>query len=127
MVPHKTMLTILEAFFNRHLATLAIDMLSIKKIINLTSLFLNNNRFYYENKIYRFTKGSPSSLLFTETLSNICAFQWQNVLLRERLIQNEFFGRYVCVWFFIFIFLLIFCVYNYIDVKIKSFLHGTKQ
>lgn len=93
MVPHATMLIILEGFLIDYLAVPAVENMSIRRIINLTSLFLNNNRFYYDNKIYRFTKGAPRSLLLTETLSNIYAFHWQKVLLQAPLIRKELFGR----------------------------------
>jgi hypothetical protein len=95
MAPHGTMLITLQDFLNQHLMMPSIQNISINRIIRLTALFLHNNRFYYDNKIYRFTRGSPSSLLLTETLSNILSFEWQQVLLRELLEKNEFYGRLV--------------------------------
>jgi len=95
IAPHGTMLITLKDFLNQHLAMPSIENISINRIIHLTSLFLHNNRFYYDHKIYRFTRGSPSGLLLTETLSNIFAFEWQQVLLRELLVENEFYGRSV--------------------------------
>jgi hypothetical protein len=93
MAPHGTMLITLRDFLNQHLPMPSIENVSINRIIHLTALFLHNNRFYYDNKIYRFTRGSPSSSLLTETLSNIFAYEWQQVLLRELLVENEFYGR----------------------------------
>jgi len=93
MVSHESMLITLGGFLTDYLAAPVIENISIARIVKLTSLFLNNNRFYYDNKIYSFTKGAPSSLLFTETLSNIYVFQWQKLLLNEPLIGRELFGR----------------------------------
>jgi len=93
MAPHGTMLITLRDFLNQYLPMPCIENVSINRIIHLTALFLHNNRFYYDNKIYRFTRGSPSSLLLTETLSNIFAYEWQQVLLREFSVENEFYGR----------------------------------
>lgn len=90
---HANMLLVLEHFLNDHLAIPAIGNLPIKKIIALTALFLHNNQFYYDNKIYRFTKGGPSSLAFTETLSHIYAYQWQKLLFKQPSLRNEFYGR----------------------------------
>jgi len=88
------MLLVLECFLNDHLAIPGIENLSIKKIIDLTALFLHNNQFYYDNKIYRFTKGGPSSLALTETLSHIYAYQWgQRFLFEQPSLRNEFYGR----------------------------------
>ena len=90
---HSNMLAVLERFLNDHLARPGIENFSIKKIIDLTALFLNNNQFYYDNKIYRFTKGGPSSLQLTETLSHIYAYQWQRLLFEQPSLRNEFYGR----------------------------------
>ncbi len=93
IVPHGIMLITLKDFLNEHLAIPSIENLSIHTIIRLTALFLHYNRFYYNNKIYRFAKGGPNSSLLTETLCNIYVFQWQKLLLKERSMENEFYGR----------------------------------
>ena len=92
-VAHSNMLTILEQFLKYSLAIPAIDQIPIQKIIDLTTLFLNNNRFYYDNKIYRFIKGSPTSLSFSETLCHIYSLEWQKILLNELIKRNECYGQ----------------------------------
>lgn len=94
MLPHGELLIVLQDYLNEHLVVSSIENISIHEIIRLTSLFLHQTRVYYDHKIYRFLKGSPSSLPFTQTLLNISAFQWQQKnLLQEPLISREFFGR----------------------------------
>jgi len=93
MVPHGTMLIALKDFLNQYLAVPHIENISINRIIHLTSLFLHNNRFYYDHKIYRFIKGGPRTLSFTETLSHIYVSQWERLLFKELSIRNEFYGR----------------------------------
>jgi hypothetical protein len=93
MVPHGPMLIALEDFLSQKLVIPYVENLSIHRILHLTSLFLHNNRFYYQNKIYRFIKGGPNSFSFTETLSNIYVFQCEQILFKELSIRNEFYGR----------------------------------
>lgn len=90
---HATMLMTLEGFFNDRMCTPAIDNISAKRIVQLTSLVLSYNRFYYNRKIYRFTRGGPSSSPFMRLLSTIYMFQWQRQLLNEPLVRCELFGR----------------------------------
>ena len=87
--------TMLQEYLNENLALPFIENFSINEIIRLTSMFLHHTRVYYDHKIYRFLKGSPSSLPFTDTLLNISAFQWQKNLLQEPLVNREFYGRVV--------------------------------
>lgn len=93
MYPHGQLLTTLQEYLNENLATGFIENISINEIIHLTALFLHHTRVYYDHKIYRFLKGSPSSCSLTETLSNISAYQWQKNILLERSIMNELYGR----------------------------------
>ena len=91
---HTVMLHVLERFLRDHLAIPSIGNLSIQKLLDLTALFLNHNQFFYNNQIYRCTKGVPSSLSLANTLSQIYIYQWQNILLdRTSLLNNELFGR----------------------------------
>jgi hypothetical protein len=94
MATHDGMLFVLERFLLDNLAVPAVENISIRRVIELTSLFLNHNRFYYDRKIYRFKRGSPNSLPLTETLRTIYISQWQKLLLREASIRKEFFGRF---------------------------------
>ena len=93
LVSHGTMLTTLKDFLDRHLSSNHIEFISINRIIHLTNMFLQNNRFYYDNKIYRFLKGAPNCLPFTKTLSNIYIYQWERSLFEELSRRNEFYGR----------------------------------
>ncbi|CAF4919803.1 unnamed protein product, partial [Rotaria magnacalcarata] len=61
-------------------------------IKNLVQLFLYNNIFRYNEHIYTFTKGSPTTMPITDTLSSIYLFQWQAKLLRIIKQKDEFFG-----------------------------------
>ena len=93
MIPHGIMLITLTDFLHRCLPTPEIEDISVNRIIRLTALFLHYNRFYYDHKIYRFAKGSPKCFPFTETLLNIYLTQWQQLLIRDPLMQDQFFGR----------------------------------
>ncbi len=93
LVPHGTMLIALKDFLRQTLALPDIENISIGRIIRLTAIFLHHNRFYYENKIYRFSKGSPNSFPLTETLSNIYVYQWERQLVPELSRRNQFYGR----------------------------------
>jgi hypothetical protein len=93
MVSHASMLLVLEGFLNDHLCMSAIDNISVRRLIELTSLFLESNRFHYDGHIYRCVKGSPTNFPLTETLAIVYAFQWQKLLLREELMRDELFGR----------------------------------
>ncbi|CAF1602325.1 unnamed protein product [Rotaria magnacalcarata] len=93
IVPHKTMLNVFKDFLNDCTIRPFIEDLHINKITHLTALFLYHNHFYYNHKIYRFAKGSPTSLSYTQTLANIYLYQWQKLFSRQTSIKNEFFGR----------------------------------
>ncbi|CAF4210878.1 unnamed protein product, partial [Adineta steineri] len=94
MIPHGKMLTTLENFLNDQLGYSAfVGNISQGKALDLTGLFLRNNYFYYNNKIYRCTRGSPKGLVLSETLCHIYAFHWQKLLLEKLSLQTQFFGR----------------------------------
>ncbi|CAF2260260.1 unnamed protein product [Rotaria magnacalcarata] len=93
IVPHKTMLNVFKDFLNDCTIRPFIEDLHINKITHLTALFLYHNHFYYNDKIYRFAKGSPTSLSYTQILANIYLYQWQKLFSRQTSIRNEFFGR----------------------------------
>jgi hypothetical protein len=92
-VSHTTMLVALDDFLRKALPGPVLQDIPIKRIIDLATLFLNNNRFYHDNKIYRFIKGSPTSMAFTETLCHIYSLQWQKKLLSNHLMENECYGQ----------------------------------
>ncbi|CAF2844990.1 unnamed protein product [Rotaria sp. Silwood2] len=93
MIDHDAMLIALRDFFRYTVVVPAIGNISIGKIYRLIALFLRNNQFYYDHKIYCFAKGSPMSFPLTETLCNIYILQWQNLLFRQSSLENEFYGR----------------------------------
>jgi hypothetical protein len=93
MVSHKTMVTILGNFLQAELTKPKLQDISVTTIQNLVQLFLYNNIFFYNEKIYTITKGGPNTMALSETLSNICLFQWQK-MISEMVTQNkELFGR----------------------------------
>jgi len=68
--------------------------ISIDTIQELIRLFLKNNVFYFDEKIYSFTKGGPNSLLLCELLSNIYVFVWQKKIFgTDPRFRTEFCGR----------------------------------
>lgn len=93
LLPHGHLLIILKDFLLQHVAAPSIENISINTIIRLTAIFLHNNRFYYDGKIYRFAKGSPSAFPLTETLSTIFVLHWQRLLLDEPQLRDRFYGR----------------------------------
>ncbi|CAF4090289.1 unnamed protein product [Rotaria sordida] len=90
---HDTMLLMFQDFLRDPCLMPMIKNLSMRKIFHLTTLFLRNNRFYYDHKIYRFVKGSPTSFPLTETLANIYIGRWLKSLFRHQLLEKEFYGR----------------------------------
>ncbi|CAF5022324.1 unnamed protein product, partial [Rotaria socialis] len=93
MVSHDIMLNAFQDFLRDYIIVPDIENLSLGKIFRLTSVFLHNNRFYYNNKIYRFVKGGPISLPFMETLTNMYLFQCFKSLAQTTVLKNEFYGR----------------------------------
>ncbi|CAF3740877.1 unnamed protein product [Rotaria sp. Silwood1] len=91
---HKNMLDVVDYFLTDNLASTKLEAPTIPTIRDLLYLFLHNNVFYYKNKIYAFTKGSPNTIPLTETLSNIYLFEWQKKILKEIDENIEFSGRY---------------------------------
>ena len=93
MVPHGIILSAFQDFLTDYIIVPKIENLTLGKIFRLTSSFLHNNRFYYNNKIYRFVKGGPASFPLIKTLSNIYLFQCFKLLAKQCIIKNEFYGR----------------------------------
>lgn len=90
---HMNMLSTLEGFLQDALIGPNMDKITIRKFLDLTGIFLKNNRFYYEGTIYRFVRGGPNQLPFVQTLSNMFTYTWEKVLIRELSLTTEFFGR----------------------------------
>ena len=87
------MLSTLKDYFDDHLATRYIENISVDRLIELISVFLKNNYFYYDNNIYRCTRGCPETFKFNATLAHMYTIQWQKILLRKLTIDTEFYGR----------------------------------
>ena len=103
MASHKSMIDVLGYFLSDHLATYNLQYMSlmatrsqdisIPTIKTLAELFLANNIFYYNGKIYGFGKGGPTSLQLSETLSDIYLFIWQKNILEDPRLKNELYCR----------------------------------
>jgi hypothetical protein len=105
MDTHQNMIMQLLYFLNNHLASNNIiyktlktgkpnQTISIEKIQKLTKLYLENNIFFYNGKIYGFSKGSgPNSLLFSEILSNIYLYTYDRYIFDDTRLKTEFYGR----------------------------------
>ena len=68
--------------------------LNADAIEELTSLFLRNNAFIWNGKIYRHVKGCPLNFPLSRLLFNIYLHYWQFTLRRSIRVANEFFGLY---------------------------------
>lgn len=90
---HKNMIEIAHNFLKDNLPSHKLGKISILDIKNLLNLFLHNNIFSYEDKIYQFTKGSPNTMALSETLSNVYLFTWQQKISSLVQEKKELFGR----------------------------------
>ena len=97
MSSHESMAEVLGYFFRDNYPSNKVENISIVQIQNLVRLFLYNNIFIYDDKIYSCAKGSPITMPLTETLANIYLCQWQTSILREIQSRHQFFGRLVVV------------------------------
>lgn len=93
LASYDILLPILQDFLKHSLPYSFLDGLSMKKIFHLTTLALQMNRFYYNNKIYRFLKGGPANFPLIQLLTELMITQWQKLLYDECNRRNEFFGR----------------------------------
>lgn len=91
---HENMVETVLNFLQDNLRSNKIEQISMVTFKILLQLFLMNNLFHYNQHIYTYIKGSPTSMSISETLSNIYIYQWQMKLLNGIKQNNEFFGRY---------------------------------
>ena len=90
---HENLIDTVTYFLTDNSVNYAIGHVPISIVKNLLQLFLYNNLFSYNNKLYRFIKGSPSTLALSDLLSNIYLCVWQKSILKEVERHREFFGR----------------------------------
>ncbi|CAF2153587.1 unnamed protein product [Rotaria magnacalcarata] len=93
-VTHAGLLQALYAFHAHSLVSTRHKRLSNDAIHELTAIVLRNNFFSYDDKIYRFTKGSPLNLPLTDLLGDIYLYDWQFPLVRQLRLNDLFYGRY---------------------------------
>ena len=104
MVSHTSMVQQLGYFFMDYSARNKLECtsiisnkphyLSVATIQQLITLFYEHNIFYYDGKIYGFTRGSPNSLLLSELLSSMYLFIWQKqVFAPDPRFKTELCGR----------------------------------
>jgi hypothetical protein len=100
LVGHATMLETLHYFLFDQLATNKCQGIAINTIKQLTELYLDNQLFYYDERIYRCNKNGPSQLHYNRLLTNIYLFVWQCCLFDDPHLTNEFIGRHFNQIFF---------------------------
>lgn len=70
-----------------------VERVPVSTIRNLLQLFLLNNIFCYDGKIYNITRGSPSTIPLSTTLADMYLCQWQRKLENDLSTKHELFGR----------------------------------
>ena len=91
---HARMADVLEYFLHDDLPGNTVENITMVHMKNLVQLFLYNNVFVYDDKLYMCVKGSPITMPLTETLANIYLYQWQKMIVKEVKARQQFFGRY---------------------------------
>ncbi|CAF4160822.1 unnamed protein product, partial [Adineta steineri] len=115
---HEKMIDTVTYFLQDNSVTNKVNQVSIMTIKNLLQLFIFNNLFCYENKIYTIMKGSPNTMALSDTLANIYLFDWQKLILKEVQQKDEFFGRYKDEIFF---------TWNDSDHVLRTYLHAVQN
>lgn len=91
---HADLLMALNQFLLRQLPDNRHQSLSIAAIEELTKFALEHHYFTYDDKIYRYIRGSPLNYSFTQLLFDIYLHQWQIILVRHMRVTDQFYGRY---------------------------------
>ena len=68
------------------------ELISIQ-LENWHLLFIKDNVFVFNNKIYQQTIGGAMGSSFTLTLANIFMWHWQQKFVLEQATTGEFYGR----------------------------------
>lgn len=93
LAPHTAFIDTIVHFMQDNVAMNRVERVPISTIRNLLQLFLLNNIFCYDQKIYTITRGSPSTIPLSMTLADIYLCEWQKKLVRELSCKGELFGR----------------------------------
>lgn len=93
LAPHTSFIDTIVHFLQDNVAMNRIDHVHISTIRNLLQLFLLNNIFVYDEKIYTINRGSPSTIPLSTTLADIYLCEWQKKLVRELDREQYLFGR----------------------------------
>jgi hypothetical protein len=93
LASHTNFIDLIVHCLEENVATNRVEHVVISTVRNLLQLFLYNNIFCYEDKIYAITKGSPSTIPLSTLLADLYLFEWQKKLAREVDRQQELFGR----------------------------------
>ena len=90
---HERLIDTVVYFLRENSVNSKVGDVSIQIVKNLLQLVLYNNLFVYKNKVYRFVKGSPSTMALSDLVSHIYLYEWQQSMLKEVTRHRELFGR----------------------------------
>jgi hypothetical protein len=90
---HEESITALENYLHKYVLNGKIQGITISTIIQLVRLFLDNQYFLYENKLYQQVKGSSFKSPMTTILANLHIHYCQENLMKRLHDKNEIFGR----------------------------------
>jgi len=90
---HENMIDHVYNFIRDNIASNKLHKISILTIKHLLQLCLHNNIFSYQNKIYTFTNGGPTTSPLIDTLANIYLCIWQKQIVNEIRGKKVLFGR----------------------------------
>ena len=90
---HQHIIDTVGCFLQDNSVSNKLGPLTIQTIKNLLYIYLYYNIFYYKNQIYKIVKGSPTTMVLSETLSTIYLFVWESRIIKELRSKNELYGR----------------------------------
>ena len=93
MFPHEQTIEALQDFLQKYKSHENVQGLTIPTITKLALIFLHNQYFLYENRIYRQVRGGAFKSPLTTLLANIYLFYWQQDLVSTLNDKSEIFGR----------------------------------
>ncbi|CAF1097789.1 unnamed protein product [Adineta ricciae] len=103
-VSHDDIMNALHQFLTtQKVNVLRHDGLSNDTIQQLTQIFLRNLQFSYQGKMFSYVKGCPFNYRLSRLLLNIYLHYWQQHLVGQIRLADEFYGRYynmgIMTWF----------------------------